>query len=99
MPPPNPSHRQATGIPRQTPTGKNTNITNSRAVKRDKFNFSPKTNIRTMPTARMLNTLAVQRSTRSKTGLVFIELFIPFLLPKDHLCQTLPAPRIGQASS
>jgi hypothetical protein len=60
-------------------------------VKRDKFIPSPKINMRTMPTARMLNTLADHRRARSETGLFFIELFTPILLPKDLLRETPPA--------
>ncbi len=75
MPPPNPSHRQATTIPRQTPSGKNTNNTNSCAVNRDRSNPSPKANNSMIPTARMLNPLADHRKTRSETDLFVFEPF------------------------
>jgi len=80
MPPPKPSHRHATTIPRQTPSGKNTNNTNSCAVKCDKFNPSPKANISTIPTARMLNTLADHRKAQSETDIFLIEPFTSSLL-------------------
>jgi hypothetical protein len=85
MPPPKPSRHQATTIPRQTPSGKNANNTNSRVVNCDKFNPSPKANSSTMPTARMLNTLADHRNAQSETDLFVIDPFTSSL-PIGQVC-------------
>jgi hypothetical protein len=77
MAPPKPSQRQARTIPRQTPTGKNANKTNSRTLKCRKFNSSPNANKTTIPTMRIVNTLADHRKTPSEAnGIVRV----PFIL-------------------
>jgi hypothetical protein len=85
MHPPNPSHRQATAIPRQTPNGKNRNNANSLMVKCDRFIPSPKAKSSTIPTTRMLNTLADHRRMRSETGRLVIELFVSFIIGLEYL--------------